>query len=231
MLTLFLDFASHSKSIALIDSGETIAIEKIIDHTDEAKLLPMIEEMLQNKPITHNLSPIPYHLFPITYPLSPITSSEPTNPFHKLQRIVATTGPGGFMSLRVALSLGNTLAWSLNLPIAGIHLSDLWAARLPKNTNALWLHSTKKDALFVRGFGSLSKDIPEATLVTLSDLLLDIKDSADFVGELIEEHAKILPVSMVDSCTTLSDVLPTIVEHLTYQKPPLLPWYGRGITR
>lgn len=214
-MTLFLDFASHNKSIALIEGGETIAIEKVIDHTDEAALLPMIESMLKNKPIPYNLSPI--------------TSSDTKNAFKNLRRIVATTGPGGFMSLRVALSLGNTLAWSLNLPIAGIHLSDLWAARLPKNTNALWLHSTKKDALFVRGFGSLAKDIPSPTLVTLSDLVADIKDSADFVGELIEEHAQALPVSMVDGCTTLSDVLPTIVEHLTYQKPPLLPWYGRGI--
>ena len=133
------------------------------------------------------------------------------------------------MSLRVGLSLANALAWSLKVPMAGVHLSDLWHARMPEESDALWLHSTKKELLFVRGFGNLAKEIPEAILVTFEELKKDIRDSADFIGELIPEHAKVLPVTMVENLRPADDVLPVILETLTYASAPLLPWYGRGI--
>ncbi len=113
--------------------------------------------------------------------------------------------------------------------MAGVHLSDLWHARIHQEADVLWLHSTKKELLFVRGFGALAKDIPEPVLVTFEDVKKDIRDTADFIGELIPEHAKSLPVTMTEGVKPLTDILPALLETLTYGEPPLLPWYGRGI--
>lgn len=201
MTTLFLDFASHRKSAALVNSGKTAGSIAIDDHAKESELIPCLEGMLKSAGVQ----------------------------MADLERIAATVGPGGFMSLRVGLSLANALAWSLKIPVGGIHLSDLWHARMKEEIDALWLHSTKKELLFVRGFGSLAKEINEPTLVKFDELKADIRGSADFVGELIPEHAKSLPVTMAEGLRTLEEVLPAALEKLKYGQPPLLPWYGRGI--
>lgn len=37
-----------------------------------------------------------------------------------IKGIIALTGPGSFSALRIGLSVANTLAWSLNIPILGL---------------------------------------------------------------------------------------------------------------
>lgn len=201
MTTLFLDFASHKKMIALVRDGTTVAETAIDDHAKEAETLPAIEGMLARAGVRMD----------------------------DLARIASVTGPGGFMSLRVGLSLGNALAWSLKIPGAGVHLSEVWKARMPEGADALWLHSTKKDLLFIRGFGNLTAEIPEPTLVTLAELKEDLRDAAEFVGELIPEHASLLPVTMLEGVRPVQEILPTLTEGLPYAQTPVLPWYGRGI--
>ncbi len=87
-----------------------------------------------------------------------------------LTHLACVVGPGGFTSLRVGVSCINALSWSLKIPSAGIHLSDLYAARVPTNS-FLWLHSTKRTELFVRGFGSFSREWPQPTHITLDNFL------------------------------------------------------------
>jgi len=41
-------------------------------------------------------------------------------PLVKLKGIIVVSGPGGFTSLRIGLSVANTLAWSLRIPIVGV---------------------------------------------------------------------------------------------------------------
>ena len=50
--------------------------------------------------------------------------------FEDLTQVACVIGPGGFMSLRVAVALANTLADQLQIPIAGVHLSEVDAARI-----------------------------------------------------------------------------------------------------
>lgn len=193
--TLFLDFASHEKSVALVTGNNVVALHKIDDHTDESKLMPLLETMWANA---------------------------------KPDRIVAATGPGGFMSLRVGLSLANTLSWSLKIPIAGVHLSEIWHLRAPKA--ALWLHSTKKELLFIRGFGPSEKTWPEATLLALAEASEKLKMKSEklfFIGELIEHQQNELGVKRAEA-TPLENVLPALCDGLTYDDKPLMPWYGRG---
>jgi len=39
-----------------------------------------------------------------------------------LQGIIVVNGPGSFVGIRIALSVANALAWSLNIPIQGVNL-------------------------------------------------------------------------------------------------------------
>ena len=39
-----------------------------------------------------------------------------------IQGIVVVNGPGSFVGIRIALSVANALAWSLNIPIQGVNL-------------------------------------------------------------------------------------------------------------
>lgn len=210
--TLFLDFASNAKCMAVVDDTK-VSLQPIPDHTDESAVLPLIREL---------------------------------SPLEEIGRIVATTGPGGFMSLRVGLSIANALAWSLKIPIAGVHLSDLWYARAATNyklptTNFFWLHSTKKEFLFVRGFGIFEKEWPTPILVSVETLRSKLQPSSrlrpasktqssklDYVGELIPEQMDALGLTQCKDVVPLESILPPLCDSVAYGKPPLLPWYGRG---
>lgn len=225
--TLFLDFASGKQLIALVKDDRTIAVQSI-DGKSESALIPMIEELVGQ----------------------PIAKSQLPKAF---DRIAAVTGPGGFMSLRVGISLANALSDGLKIPLAGIHLSDLWLARLRPSSpspfsrgekgeqkkagggagvRVVWLHSTKKEFLFIRGFGSLEKEWPEAIFLSIEALhskLMSQNSHLDYVGELIESQQASLPMlKPLTDIRPLEDVLPTIVAALAYEQKPLLPWYGRG---
>ena len=140
-----------------------------------------------------------------------------------LQAVACVTGPGGFTGQRVAVTFANTLAWGLGLPSAGVHLADLWSARV-NESGVVWLHSTKRDALFVRHDAD-----GEPTLSSLSDLL----SSAPFVftGELLPEHEAALVAHSATraAAAPLVDVLPGFCAGLSYARRPVEPWYGRGI--
>lgn len=211
MRTLFLDFCSHQKTMAIVEDGETLTLQQIEDHTDESKIMPLIEDMLARTRKT---------------PHRKIRSSatEPTKNFHALNRIAAVTGPGGFMSQRVGLSIANALAWSLKIPLGGLHLSDLYAARV--SGDALWIHSTKKQLLFIRGLGTYAKQWPEPVTISLDDLQ-KLTDGT-YIGEVLPEQAAVLRIKPYPMMKDLADILPKLVESVSYADTPLLPWYGRG---
>ena len=102
MKTLFIDLSSNLQSLAVTEGTKTLALFPIDSKVGEEDLMIVIEKLLKKATMT----------------------------LKDLDRIASTTGPGGFMSLRVGISLANALADSLNVPLAGVHLSDLWAARL-----------------------------------------------------------------------------------------------------
>ncbi len=159
--------------------------------------------------------------------------------FQDLTHIACIIGPGGFMSLRVAVALANTLADQLHIPIAGIHLSDMYGGRfrVPGSgfRDCVWLHSTKKQELFVRGFGDVAKVWPEATHVILEDFLNILRRDAPlarllWVGELIPEHREVIEKLGMQECKPLplEDILPVFLSAQTYKQQILEPWYGRG---
>lgn len=198
MDTLFLDFASNRKAALLIRESAVTSEICVDNKTEEEQLLPKIEYMLKDG----------------------------GSSFQALARIAAVTGPGGFMSQRVGLAIANALSWSLHIPIGGVHLSDVWYARCPGD--AVWFHATKKDLLFIRGFGSYATAWPDAVTISLEEAAAALESGTPFVGEVLPEQQAVLPSVPAKGLRPLADVLPGLVDSLTYKEPPLLPWYGRG---
>ena len=194
MRTLFLDLASHAGFLACLTTKEVLVSRDIDHRIGDHELVPLIKGLLQEAQWNYD----------------------------DVTHIACVVGPGGFTSLRVAVAYVNAFAWGLKIPVAGVHLSDLYAARpsppspLPagrgeKGERAfLWLHSTKKHSitpsglrgageLFIRGFGIFAEKWPEAVCVSIEDLVgaprsrgAPLHGDVHWTGELIPEHASIL---------------------------------------
>jgi hypothetical protein len=130
----------------------------------------------------------------------------------------------------------------LNIPVAGVHLSDLYKVRFleassqgpeasshqPLATSTIWLHSTKKTQLFARSFGDDSWSEP--TLVSIDELISQLPEDASIVGEVLPEHREAIAQKnpTYPSITDIADVLPSFLASQIYDRTALAPWYGRG---
>jgi len=198
---LFLDIASHEGIIACANDTSVVASHACTNRLSDHELIPCVEKMLKQA----NWS------------------------YKDFTHIACVIGPGGFTSLRVAVAFANTLSDQLDIPAAGVHLSDLYSARIPNpQSPILWVHSTKKSELFARTFDC--DPWPEPTHLTLEEFIKQAPKSTQWCGELIEEHAKEI-IELGGKEVELSDpldVLPVFLSKLEYNKDPLQPWYGRG---
>ena len=200
MRTLFLDLASHSGLLACVTDNTVIASEPVDHRISDHELMPLLEGILRRAKWS----------------------------FQDLTHVACVTGPGGFTSLRVAVALANTLVHQLKIPGTGVHLSDLKKAQCSEN-DILWLHSTKKHELFIRGFGIHAKQWSEAMHIMLDVAEKGLPKGAQWVGELIPEHEKslsekgLIPAKM----KTLEEVLPVFLKSSVYSSKRLEPWYGR----
>lgn len=197
MTTLFLDTASKNHLLALCDEKKVLATKNLAEK-GEAEITPKIEEALKEADLTYK----------------------------DLTHLACTIGPGGFTSLRIGVTAINTMAHALGLPSAGIHLSDFWKSRVHGGTGFLWLHSTRRTQIFVKGFGVDGKVTPTG-IFGLEDA---VNLKGPYVGELITEHEELLT-----QCTPipeselipLEEMLPAFLAKLPYREQQLKPWYGR----
>jgi len=151
-----------------------------------------------------------------------------------ITQLACVTGPGGFMSLRMAAAFTNALMFALHIPATGIHLSDLLHAQSfdchPERGEGWWLHSTKKDLIFIRGFGRFASVKPNAECIPVSDLDTLLHAGDRYAGELLlEHHALIETKGLIDAqMRHMDDVLPAFLHQLHYSDKQIEPWYGRG---
>lgn len=221
MKAFFLDLASnntdeHQKAcIACVSEQETVVMKTVDHRMSDDQLLPAIEALLQKADWT----------------------------YQDLTHIACIVGPGGFTSLRMAVSLANVLADQLKIPAAGIHLSDLYQTRMCAEETSdsdvftrmplIWMHSTKKTELFVRTFGIADSPWTEPTLVPIGDVVTRVgvwhTTPLRWCGELIPEHRQALAALDLQPAplTSLTDALPGFLASQKYGKDLLEPWYGR----
>ncbi|MBI2117390.1 hypothetical protein HYT95_00675 [Candidatus Peregrinibacteria bacterium] len=233
MRILFLDITSHDGLLACVTEERVLASRPIDHRVGDHELVPLIEDVLH----------------------------EAVWSYEDLTHLACVIGPGGFTSLRVGVSCINALSWALKIPSTGIHLSDLYGARMPppltpppsagegeqppsppqggrgQGMGALWLHSTKRTELFIRGFGDFAKEWPQPTHIPLDDLMSRFQSPKTYhlqpityIGELLPEHRAFMEVRGGEklSLCPVRDALPSFLPSLTYQIQVLQPWYGRG---
>lgn len=193
MLTLFLDLGSNKGCMAMISDDQVLVFEEIGNRMSDAALVPLYESLLKKAGRDQK----------------------------DLVRVACVTGPGGFTSIRCAVSFTNALSFALGIPSAGIHLSDVYRAR----GSGLWMHSTKKIAVFLR-----TQNDAEAKLVEVTELQNHLQDTKEWMGELIPEHLELAQSLGLKEATLkpLEEVLPTLISERRYDKKILEPWYGRG---
>jgi tRNA A37 threonylcarbamoyladenosine modification protein TsaB len=162
-----------------------------------------------------------------------------------LTHIACVTGPGGFTSLRVAVTLANTFADQLALPVVGVHLSDLYESRVTSHElrenktletrdlcsrNFVWLHSTKKTHLFICGFGEHAFLWPDPVLISVEDLAAQLPEGSSIIGEILPEHREAIAGKHPEYpvIAPIPEILPAFLANLPYTQSALTPWYGRG---
>lgn len=223
MRILFINLASHSAlpheggTIACVTEDETAAIRFIDHRIGDDGILPIIDEVLTEAAWTDK----------------------------DLTHVACIVGPGGFTSLRMAVTLANTYADQLRIPSAGIHLSDLYEQRFEPlasghepevssgqrpEASLIWIHATKKTELFVRGFGAYADQWKEPVLIGLEELADVLPEDAPVAGEILPDQRTALePKKFNDAeLKPIADVLPAYLSKLTYTEKILQPWYGRG---
>ncbi len=201
MRTLFLDLASHDGCIACTVDDAVVSSREIHPKTSDRELIEFYESILKE------------------------AEWKPAN----IDRIACVVGPGGFTSLRVAAAFANALSYALDVPSAGIHTSDLKHAQ-SADDDVLWFHSTKKNELFIRGFGRHAQPLPEPQCISLDTIGQYATAKDRWIGELIPEHrAAVDQLGLIEAASqSLSDVLPSFVAAQTYERTRIDPWYGRG---
>ena len=146
-----------------------------------------------------------------------------------IQQVACVIGPGGFMSLRVAVATANALSWGLDVPACGIHLADVYEARMKDvrhkmEDEGFWIHSTKKEEFFVKG-----GEWKESTHVTMRQLEDGLPESFSCIGELLPEHEAWLlqKGGKKGGVLSLEDILSAFLAGQEYTRQTLMPWYGR----
>jgi tRNA threonylcarbamoyladenosine biosynthesis protein TsaB len=201
MRTLFLDLAHHDGAVAVVDDDRTLALRAADHRLRDDGLVPLLEAVLAEAGLS----------------------------FETLTHIACVTGPGGFTSLRVAVAACNALAWERTIPILPIHGSDVMRARV-EGADLLWLHSTRNDQLFARGFGALATHFSEPTLSRADALLSLPLQGTPWAGELIPAQREFLaPLGLIEApLRPIAAVLPALLANAKPAKAPIDPWYGRG---
>lgn len=196
MHILSINLASHDGHIAVCSESQVLAWSDADHRMPDNELLPLLEKTLRDAHITYK----------------------------DLTHIACVTGPGGFTSIRSGVTLSNVLSHELKIPIAGMHLSDVYFARRTVPTT-WWLHSTKKDQLFVRG-GSIA----EPTLLSIDHALTHFESGGQWMGELIESQEELVQTRGLTPADLLplQEVLPQFLAAQSYASTLLEPWYGRG---
>lgn len=202
MNILFLDVASGSGLLACVTEERIVALRAIDHRLGDHELVPLMDVVLE----------------------------EAGWAFSHCTHLACVVGPGGFTSLRVGVSLINALAWELKIPAAGIHLSELYAARVMSyEHDFLWLHSTKRTELFLRGFGAWAKAWPDPVYMSLDGFMQKFI-ATGWVGELLPDHRAVIEKAgfAAAAVAPLTDVLPSFLASCAYHGHILQPWYGRG---
>lgn len=164
MLCLYINTATKENHIALIRDNELLIENKWLSNRDETqKLLVSIEELLK----THKKS------------------------FDDLTHLFIINGPGGFTSLRVGITIANTISYLTKCKISSNTLFELRAFEIdPKIKDYIIVHSATKREIFIEGKGKYTNNYNDINTQNFNEFLnfLSNNKKTPIIGELIPEH-------------------------------------------
>jgi len=205
-LILFINTATTNNELFLINSEKIIARKNWQSRRDESdKLLANIKLIL----------------------------SENKMNFGDLSKLVIVTGPGGFTSVRVGVTVANALSYALSIPILGIKLFDYWQIiKSGDVVDYLLVHSATRKDVFVEGVGEWKNVFPEFKIYDFKNFVEKIqslnKMNVNYLGELMPDHAQV--VATINS-HYLTVNFTNLVSYLAMQNFELgkiiEPFYGR----
>lgn len=197
MLLLTINTASRNHELLLVRDTELLAHDSWLSQRDEATtLLPRIEQLLLDQ----------------------------KSQLSDLTHLLVITGPGGFTSLRVGITLANALTYSLKLQTAGLTLFEWWKNKLGRTEDYLLVSSAGGETVFVGGYDD------QCSLVSVDDVREKISNSPIALkGELMEKHLSHFPTWQDPKMHELKPDLGGLLEAVQFEKDSgVEAWYGRG---
>lgn len=157
MLTLALNTASSRESISLFSQKKILAECIWQGASDESeKLLSNISILLKKVHIS----------------------------FQDLNRIIVVKGPGPFSSVRIGVTVANTLAYALRIPLYSIDTKTLWQLRAPAKSAILLLHAGGN---FIHRSGSGFRE----KIISIDETLDIKKENLLFFGDITQEEMRL----------------------------------------
>lgn len=185
--------------LACVGDDRCAAIRTFDDTVDDDELIPAVERLL----------------------------ADASWKYEDLTHVACVSGPGGFTSLRMAAAYANAVSGHLGIPSASVHLSDVYRHRF-EDKDAVWIHSTKKHEVFIKGWGIHANAWPEPTHMRLDEAV--VAKGVVRTGELIDEHERYFDDLSTKKAVMVSveEVLPRLLGAAVYDGDPVMPWYGRA---
>lgn len=204
MLVLCLNTSGHLNTLALVKNGQLLEEKNWeSDRNETETLLPNLEQLMQNQKIV----------------------------FDDLNALNVIQGIGGFTSLRVGISIANTIAYAQKIPIYGSCVFELWQSRVKNKENvAILIDAGRQECFYGKiNEGKLKIKNSQVDLKIIANSDLGKIKEKFWLGEINEDQKKVLPETILELKDLKSTGEAFAEINLTEKKSKQIiePWYGR----
>lgn len=145
-----------------------------------------------------------------------------------LKGLVAVKGPGSFTGLRVGLSVANTFAHELKIPLVGITTDEYYAGKTDEK-DFIFLQSMNRDEVYAAGFGKCEF---EPHILLVEDLLSQYPNFK-WIGQLRPQHQERLSdQSEIARQKSIEETWSNLIKNTSFnplRKYQLIePFYGKA---
>lgn len=197
MLTLCINTAGHTNTLTIVKNKHLFAEKNWqSDRNETETILPKLEKLLREAELK----------------------------IGQIETINIIQGIGGFTSLRVGISIANTIAYDLNIPIYATSVFELWSKRINEKNAAILIDAGRQECFY---FNTDNDDFYKPKIISNSELS-KLKENY-WIGEINEKQKNLLPkkIQEASNLQTLGEAFAKIDLSSKKQHQILEPWYGR----